>query len=166
MTNKTFTFASHFEEKIFKHLKASGLQVYYEPETFEYKRRTGNRAYCEDCGSKRTYKLARYTPDFRIGESIYLEAKGYFKPAKRAAMEDFLRTHPDFDLRFVFGADNWLTSKRFKKYSDWAKSLKVKYAIGQVPDKWIEEAKRQVEASRRRSLQDNGNPAGGVHIQE
>ncbi len=155
-------FASGFEKKIYDILIKRGLKVEYEPETFEYKRRTGNRAYCEDCGSKRTYKLARYTPDFRI----YLEAKGYFKPAKRAAMEDFLRTHPDFDLRFVFGADNWLTSKRFKKYSDWAKSLKVKYAIGQVPDKWIEEAKRQVEASRRRSLQANGDTAGGVHIQE
>lgn len=158
MTNKTFTFASGFEEKIYKQLKAAGLAVYYEPETFEYRRRT-RRTFCADCESKRTYKLARYTPDFRIGKSIYIEAKGYFKPEKRAAMEDFLRTHPTFDLRFVFGADNWLTSKRVTKYSDWAKSLKVKYAIQTVPEAWIKQALRQVEADRRVALQGNADTA-------
>lgn len=155
---KTADFASRFEEQIYKQLKAAGLTVEYEPETFDYKRRT-RRTFCADCDSKRTYKLARYTPDFRIGNGIYIEAKGYFKPEKRGAMEDFIRDRPDIDLRFVFGADNWLTSKRVTKYSDWAKSLKVKYGIQTVPDKWIQEAKRQVEASRRKSLQADGDTA-------
>lgn len=159
-------FASKFEEVIHKALKKANVDVQYEPETIEYKRRVGYRAFCEDCGSKRTFKVARYTPDFRIGKSIYIEAKGYFKPGKRAAMEDFVRSNPNVDLRFVFGADNWLTGKRVKKYSDWAKSLKVKYAIKEVPDKWIAEARRQLSADRRGSLQKDGDTAGGVHLQE
>ena len=161
MTKKP-VFASRFEEQIYDQLRKAGLQPEYEPDTIDYHRRT-RQTYCGDCGSKKTYKKARYTPDFKIGH-YYIEAKGYFKPEKRAAMEDFLRSNPSIDLRFVFGADNWLTSKRVTKYSDWAKSLKVKYGIKTVPENWIKEALRA--ASRRRPLQDNGDPAGGVHLQE
>ena len=154
-------FASHFEEEIYGKLKKADVCVEYEPETLDYKRRT-RKTYCGDYGSKKTFKKARYTPDFRIGTRIYIEAKGYFKPEKRAAMEDFLRSNPDVDLRFVFGADNWLTSKRVTKYSDWAKSLKVKYAIKEVPESWIKEARKQI-ADWRKSLQELQDSASRVH---
>lgn len=143
-------FASKFERYIYDKLEKEGLKVEYEPQTFDYRRRT-RQTFCGDCGSKKTFRKARYTPDFKIGRSIYIEAKGYFKPEKRAAMEDFLASNPGFDLRFVFGADNWLTRKRVTKYSDWAKSLKVKYAIKEVPDKWISDARKQI-ADRRDAL--------------
>lgn len=156
------TFASRFEETIYGQLTRAGLQPEYEPDTLDYHRRT-RQTYCGDCGSKKTYKKARYTPDFKIGK-FYIEAKGYFKPEKRAAMEDFLRSNPSVDLRFVFGADNWLTSKRHSKYSDWAKSLKVKYAIKTVPETWIKEALRA--ADRRKPLPADADTTGDVHIQK
>jgi hypothetical protein len=54
-------------------------------------------------------------------------------------MEDFLRGHPEIDLRFLFMRDNWLTGKHKHKYSDWAKKLGVPYAIGTtVPEEWVQ----------------------------
>lgn len=149
-------FASKFEKRIWDQLKQAKVKVEYEPETFEYHRRT-RQTYCRQCGSKSTYQRARYTPDFRIGDGIYIEAKGYLKAENRAKMEDFLSSNDGFDLRFVFGADNWTTRKRIKKYSDWANAIGAKWAIGSVPDDWIEESKRT--AGKRKPLPDNANSA-------
>ena len=135
-------FASKFEQTIYEQLRKAGAKPEYEPETFDYERRT-QRTYCRSCGSKATYRKARYTPDFRIGKGIYIEAKGYLKAENRAKMEDFLSSNAGFDLRFVFGADNWLTRKRLKRYSDWAVSLGVPYALKEVPQSWIDEALEQ-----------------------
>lgn len=140
---RTADFASRFEEWAFKILDKEKVDVRYEPESFTYHKRT-RRTFCKDCGSRSTYKVASYTPDFRIGKNIYIETKGYLKPAIRTAMEDFLTTHPSFDLRFVFESDNWLTHKKANRYSDWAKGLKIKYAIHKIPKEWIEEARKQI----------------------
>jgi Phage endonuclease I len=136
-------FDSRFEKELYQKLSKENISVEYEPETFVYKRRTRS-TFCNVCGTNDTYRRAKYTPDFRIGKSIYIEAKGYFKPETRAKMEDFISTHPDFDLRFLFGADNWLTGKKLKRYSDWAIALEVPYAIGVVPPSWIKEARKQL----------------------
>lgn len=160
---KSGKFASRLEHRIHDQLKKAGIKAEYEPETFAYKRRTRS-TFCSVCGSKKTYQNARYTPDFRIGDRIYLEVKGYLKPENRAKMEDFLSCHDGFDLRFVFGADNWITRKRLKKYSDWAASIGAKYAIKEIPAEWITEAKQQ--AGRRKPLPANADPAGDVHLQE
>jgi hypothetical protein len=155
---KVGKFASRFEQAIYEQLKKAGLKPEYEPETFSYERRT-KQTYCRACGSKSTYRKAKYTPDFRIGEGIYIEAKGYLKAEVRAKMEDFLSSNAGFDLRFIFGADNWLTRKRLKKYSDWARSLGVPYALKEVPESWIQEAKRQSKTGKRQSLQTDADTA-------
>ena len=162
---KVGKFASRFEQTINDQLKKAGLKPEYEPETFSYERRT-KQTYCRSCGSKSTYRKARYTPDFRIGNGIYLEAKGYLKAEVRAKMEDFLSSNDGFDLRFVFGADNWITRKRLKKYSDWANSLGIPYAIKEVPKDWIEEAKRQIQTGGGRPLPKHEDPAEHVHLPE
>lgn len=143
-------FASKFEQWAFKILEEAKVKVRYEPDTFQYHRRTRS-TYCSACGSKETYKIARYTPDFRIGKNIYIETKGYLKPSIRTAMEDFIAHYPEFDLRFVFGVDNYITKKKITKYSDWAREQGFKYAISEIPKGWIEEARKQL-ANRRKPL--------------
>ncbi len=143
-------FASKFEQWAFKILEDAKVKVRYEPETFTYHKRTRS-TYCQDCGSKNTYKVARYTPDFRIGKDIYIETKGYLKSSMRTAMEDFVAHRPDFDLRFVFGVDNYLTKKKISTYTDWARELGLKHAVKEIPEEWIEEARKQL-ANRRKPL--------------
>ena len=140
---KSNDFLSGLERRIFADLDAAKVKVRYEPETFNYKKKTV-RTYCNECGSKDTYKLARYTPDFRIGKSIYIETKGRFTPSNRQAMVSFMECNPDFDLRFLFGADNFTTSNRVNRYSDWCTALGVKYAIKDVPEEWLEDARKQL----------------------
>lgn len=143
-------FASKFEAWAFKILDKAKIKVRYEPDTFKYHKRT-NRTYCGDCGSKNTYKVSRYTPDFRIGHSIYIETKGYLKSSIRTAMEDFIKHYPNIDLRFVFAADNFLTKSKAGRYSDWAEGLGLKYAIKEIPEDWIKDARKQI-ADRGKSL--------------
>ena len=136
-------FDSGYEQEIFKKLQRAKVDVKYEPRSFKYSRRT-SKVFCRDCGSNRIAKSASYTPDFRIGRSIYLESKGYFKPSNRARMEDFIKDRPDVDLRFIFGSDNWLTAKKISRYSDWAEKNKVKYAIDEIPASWLKDARKEL----------------------
>lgn len=108
----------------------------YEPKTFEYVRPVRG-ARCDKCDAKSCSVLRKYTPDLRIA-GFYVEIKGKFTGENRAKMEDFLRGHPEVDLRFLFQRDNWLTGKHKSRYSDWARRLGVKWAVGtKVPEEWL-----------------------------
>jgi hypothetical protein len=128
---------------MFAFLEKEKVKVRYEPESFTYKKRTV-RTYCSDCNSKNTYKLARYTPDFRIGKNIYIETKGRFTASNRTAMLDFVASHPEFDLRFLFAMDNYTTSNRIDRYSDWCVKHGLTYAIKDIPEEWLEDARKQL----------------------
>lgn len=52
-------------------------------------------------------------------------------------MEDFLRTGPKLDLRFVFQRDNWTTNRHTERYTDWAKRHGCKSALGEIPEDWL-----------------------------
>lgn len=131
--------ASTFEDTIIQDLKDRGIEYEYEPETFKYDRKVRG-ATCAECGSKVVFVSRRYTPDIRLkAGGVWVEAKGKFTPENRAKMEDFFHGHPEIDLRFLFMRDNWLTNKHKTKYSDWAKKLGIKYAIGtSVPQEWVD----------------------------
>lgn len=144
---KSNDFLSGLERRIFKVLDEAKVKVRYEPETFKYRKRTIN-TFCNACGGKDVYKLARYTPDFRIGKNLYIETKGRFTSSNRTSTLDFLKSHPDFDLRFLFGADNYLTSNRGDRYSDWCDKHGIKYAIKEVPEEWLDDARKQLASKR------------------
>lgn len=103
---------SHFEDTIEKTLKQTIKNLEYEPEAF-------------------TYVLERkYTPDFYIPDlDIYLEAKGLFTSADRTKMLNFKRQYPTIDIRLIFMQDNWLSKKRKKRYSEWAKDNGFPYSV-------------------------------------
>ena len=144
---KSNDFLSGLERRIFADLDKAKIKVRYEPETFTYRKRT-IKTYCNVCNSKDTYKLARYTPDFRIGKTIYIETKGRFTSSNRSNMLDFLASHPDFDLRLLFGTDNKLNPRSDTRYSVWAENHGIKYAIKEVPEAWLDEAREQLTNRR------------------
>lgn len=70
-------------------------------------------------------KLRWYKPDFSIevdGETVYIEAKGYFDPMARSKMEQIKMQHPDKDIRFIFMRDEQKISSQpgSGTYKEWA----------------------------------------------
>ncbi len=95
----------------------------------------------EPCKIPYTY-IANYTPDFVIGD-IYIEVKGYFKPADRKKMRAVKNSHPDLDIRLWFMQDNYLSNKtKANRYSDWADKNGFPYHVGDTfPKHWFTEEK-------------------------
>lgn len=133
-------FASKYEQTVYYDAKERKISVQYEPAVFHYERR-GRGTYCRDCGSRETAKQARYTPDFGLFGVIFVETKGKFDAAARGKHEDFRKSRPDVDLRFLFASDNWVTKQHKRRYSDWCRERGIKYALGtSIPREWAEEA--------------------------
>lgn len=107
-----------FEEQLLRDLNRSGLDVKYE-------------------GEKLPYTItANYYPDYIVtlkgGKKIYIEAKGHFRREAKTKMAAVKRDWPDLDIRFVF--------YRFDRTNiRWAVKHKYPYAIGQIPQEWLDE---------------------------
>lgn len=89
---------------------------------------------------KITYVLIKeYNPDFILtfpgGRKVYIEAKGYFRPADRTKMLAVKRQNPGIDLRIIFGRNNKLGKKM--TYTDWCDRHDFKWAVGEVPAAWL-----------------------------
>jgi len=80
----------------------------------------------------------KYTPDFKVG-AIYLETKGYFKPADRRKMLAVKQMNPDLDIRFVFQAPHNKISKHSKTtYAKWASKNGFPWcAYHAIPRDWL-----------------------------
>lgn len=122
-------FKSPQEIETWKLLKGNqrkfGYDIEYEPEALEYA------------------VVKNYFPDFKLsfrnGACIYIEYKGYLRRDDERKLLAVKQQHPDIDLRIVFQRDNRLTGRRMR-YSDWAIKHGFRYAIGEVPSHWFEEA--------------------------
>ena len=81
---------------------------------------------------------ARYIPDFKVGD-IYLEAKGYFKPADRKKMLAVKKCNPDLDIRLVFQAPyNKISKKSKTTYAKWADRHGFPWcAYYAIPREWL-----------------------------
>ena len=135
---RNIVYRSKFEMGIGKSLSDRKAKFKYERENYKYKVRIPH-AECDSCGSTEVSKLGYYTPDFFLSNGIIVEAKGKFTPAERKKMQAMKEQHPDLDIRMVFQTDNWLTRSHSKRYSDWCISHDIPYAVGDVPDEWLEE---------------------------
>lgn len=81
-----------------------------------------------------------YTPDFKLPNcDWYLEVKGYLDAETRKKMLYIARSNPFVDIRFVFQRDNPIRKGSKTKYSDWARKNGFKWAIGKVPESWLNE---------------------------
>lgn len=81
-----------------------------------------------------------YTPDFKIPHRPWiLETKGNLDYTERVKLLHIKASNPDLDLRLVFQRDNVIRKGSKTKYSDWSNANNFKWAVGRVPDEWLEE---------------------------
>lgn len=85
------------------------------------------------------YILAcHYLTDFTLFTplgKIYIETKGYLRPADKRKLIAVKRQHPEIDLRILFYPFRSLT--REKQYTQWATKNGFRYAIGKIPSDWL-----------------------------
>lgn len=106
---------NEFEKALHRQLVRAKTDVKYEPEKIPY------------------VLAGHYTPDFVITTAsgkLYIEAKGYFRPEHKRKMAAVKKQHPDKDIRIVF-------MKKNKSNIKWAEKHGFRYAIGFIPEDWI-----------------------------
>jgi hypothetical protein len=134
----TFSGRSKFETRVGIDLEERGVDFEYERESYKYKAKPYN-AKCEDCGSKKVFETRSYTPDFFLPNGIIIEAKGRWMPKERKILKALKESNPELDIRMLFMRDNWLTTKHVQRYSDWCDKNGIGYAVGRVPQGWVDE---------------------------
>jgi hypothetical protein len=75
------------------------------------------------------------------GTVIYVEAKGLgraFDSKARQKMVAVKQQHPDKDIRIVFMRDGPLQKNSKMRASDWAVKNGYPFAIGKVPEEWLD----------------------------
>lgn len=82
---------------------------------------------------------SKYFPDFRLGNGVLVECKGYFPSRDRAKMLRVKKQNPSADIRILFQrANNTLTkSKNSLMYWQWAERHGFPWAEGdKIPEEW------------------------------
>lgn len=103
-----------------------------------------NVKYVYEKGLKLNYTVPAskhtYTPDFQLrSRSWLIEAKGLLDFSARTKMLHVKASNPDADIRLVFQRDNPIYKGSKTKYSDWASKHGFPWAIGDIPEEWINE---------------------------
>jgi len=121
---------SRLEEQVAELLTNLNIEYGYEPDKFNY------------------VIEAKYTPDFKVGD-VYLETKGFFKPADRRKMLAVKKCNPDLDVRLVFQAPYNKISKNSKTtYATWAEKNGFQWCpYYDIPLDWLNETKEKSDLS-------------------
>ena len=134
-------FRSIYEEDIASELDEMGLEWKYEAYSYEYQGPVRkNRARCGACGSKTLVYDGWYTPDFFVGDSVIIEAKGRFTAADRRKVKAAVDSVPELREKLVmmFMTDNKLNKSAKKRYSDWCDEQGIDYCVGTKPkEEWF-----------------------------
>jgi hypothetical protein len=116
-------FRSKFEKRVYENAK--GRKLVYEPQSPVINYNT----------------VARYTPDFDLGNGVFVECKGYFDSRSRAKMARVRKQHPELDIRFLFQrASNRITkSPNSMTYGEWATKHGFVWDEGYtIPEEWYD----------------------------
>lgn len=106
-----------FEARIEKQLKEAKIKFKYEAEKIPY------------------LISGHYIPDFIVETThgkIYIETKGHFRPEAKRKMVAVKKLNPHLDIRLLFYSPN-------KQYIKWAVKNGFKFAVGEIPQEWLEE---------------------------
>lgn len=122
-------YRSGLEYRLASEMEARGIPFAYEEDVIEFIKPVTKH---------------RYTPDFKVttrnGHVIYIEAKGFFEPKDRKKHLNIRDSHPELDIRFVFGNANSRLSKKSKTtYGKWCTQHGFLWADKHVPEAWLEE---------------------------
>lgn len=133
---------SGFEKKIRDDLEKRGIKYQYEPDKFRiFLPAVGH--FCPKCSNTKILRTSHYIPDFKFGDSTYVEAKGKLDARARRAILAFKTQYPQHKLYVLFQRDNWMTKTRKRRYTDWCAENGVGNAVGtSIPD-WMIRAKAE-----------------------
>ena len=129
-------YRSGFEHRLATQLYEAGINFEYERERWAY-RLPVHKGICDSCQASTVFSGRTYTPDFFLPNGIVIEAKGKCTSETRTQLENIVKYNPNKDLRVVFMQDNWLTSSKKGRYTDWAKKLGIPVAVGSIPKEWL-----------------------------
>ena len=115
------SFRSGLEEKIADLFVELGVKYEYEPEQVPYQIQFN------------------YTPDFKLPNGVYLEAKGYWEPEDRRKIKAVKQQHPDLDLRMVFQSPfNTISKKSKTTYAKWCEKHDIPWtSFTNIPLDWL-----------------------------
>lgn len=128
------------EAKIASQLTAANVPFEFEVDKFVYFKRVTSGE-CHKCGTLDVVQKHRYTPDFKVGPSWYIETKGIFGATDRRKMKLMQEQHPKIVIYLLFERNNVVSKIKGTRYSDWAKANGFTYAFKEVPTDWIERIK-------------------------
>ncbi len=122
-----YGFRSGLEADIAKQLEQHEIEVKFEAETIAY---------------VKPQKPAKYTPDFKLPNGIFIETKGRFLTDDRQKHLLIKEQHPHLDIRFVFSRSKSLINPGSKTtYAMWCEKHGFLYADKFIPIEWIKEKK-------------------------
>lgn len=82
----------------------------------------------------------KYTPDYKLRENVYIEAKGRFTGADRQKHLHLKKQHPDVTIHFIFmKPENTLSKGSSTTYGAWASSHGFSWTTLQkgIPESWL-----------------------------
>lgn len=122
---KTPKFRSGLEKKIYEDAESRGYTVDYEPSE----------------PIVRYVVPSRYIPDFKLGNGVLIEAKGWLRPRDRGKMLRVKKENPELDIRFVLQRANSRISKAQSSlmYWQWCEKNGFPWAEGLIPEEWFNE---------------------------
>jgi len=118
------TYRSGFEAQIAEHLQEHKVKFKYEEDIITY---------------IEPAKTRKYVADFSLPNNIIIEAKGRFTVHDRKKMILVMEQNPKLDIRMLFQRDQKLNKGAKTKYSEWCEKRGIKYAIGEIPQEWLDE---------------------------
>lgn len=114
-------FKSGFERTVDANLKSRGVKYTYETLELPY---TLNGI---------------YHPDFILDNGIIIEVKGRLDRESIRKMIAVRKQYPDHDIRFLFMEANKKVPFQKQTHEKWADRNGYKWAVGVVPQEWIDE---------------------------
>lgn len=127
---------SGFEKKIARLLIETGVDFKYEDTEIPY------------------VLESIYTPDFSLGDGVFIETKGNFDVESRRKHLAVKKQNPDVTILFIFQRDNKIHPKSKTRYSDWCKKHGFEYYVGEgLPVEWIKKygTKKPPRSTKRKS---------------
>lgn len=121
-------YRSGLEDVVAEQIMSLGFEAEYEKHKIEY---------------VKPERKAKYTPDFRLHNGIFIETKGKFETEDRQKHLLIKQQHPHLDIRFVFSRSKTPIRKGSPTtYADWCIKNGFQFADKRIPESWFYEPVR------------------------
>ena len=138
---QVYVFRSNYEKQVAQNLLKNKIKFQYEPKAFSYYYPVHSGS-CFDCNSTNVGRKTTFTPDFFLTKSnVWVETKGKWDGKGRTKILSVLESDNELtrkNFRMLFMYDNWLTKKKYRRYTDWCADKSIICAVGRdIPEGWV-----------------------------